>query len=62
MYRLATVFGLASVRPPHRVYRVRQKMQKNICICSDSLLFLLLRYVSKGKMGQNSNGCGMILR
>ena len=23
MYRLATVFGLASVRPPHRVYRVR---------------------------------------
>ena len=25
MYRLATVFGLASVRPPHRVYRVRRK-------------------------------------
>lgn len=24
MYRLATVFRLASVRPPHRVYRVRQ--------------------------------------
>ena len=25
MYRLATVFGLASVRPPHRVYRVRRQ-------------------------------------
>ena len=24
MYRLATVFRLASVRPPHRVYRVRR--------------------------------------
>ena len=30
MYRLATVFGLASVRPPHRVYRVRQDVTKAV--------------------------------
>jgi len=28
MYRLATVFGLASIDPPHRVYRLRLFMRK----------------------------------
>ena len=41
MYRLATVFGLASVRPPHRVYRVRLEMlmMKPVWfrICEESL-------------------------
>ena len=41
---------------------LRGKMQKNICICSDSLSFLFLRLGNKGKMGQNSDACGMILR
>lgn len=32
MYRLATVFRLASVRPPHRVYRVRLDTTKPVMV------------------------------
>ena len=30
MYRLAIVFGLASINPPHRVYRLRQLISYDI--------------------------------